>query len=274
MESHTVDDYSFKAFSAQPFFRQVNTWLVEQVGLEPGARVVDVACGSGMVTELVLERVRGARDAVVVAVDMSAAALRDAQQRLAGASGAALKFIQARVEEMSRYVRSPMDAVVFCNGIHYIDDKRQLLREVRSTLRPGGTFAFNTSFFDGAHPPETHTFYRRWMLKALRLLKTRYGLTPDRTKVAARRQLTPAEYHAALEAEDFTIEVEQLVPATLDEESWLAISQFSDFVEGVLPGTPLAHASEVLCDALRETFAELRLEGVPRNWLSVVATRP
>lgn len=267
-----VMDYSFKAFSDQPFFRQVNTWLVEHAGLEPGAQVVDVACGSGMVTELILERVRGAREALVVALDMSASALRDAKQRLVGASDAALEFVQAQAEEMSRSLRRTMDAVIFCNGIHYIEDKQRLLREVRCTLRAGGTFAFNTSFFDGAHPADTQAFYRRWMLKALRILKTRYGLSPDRKKVAARRQLTQAEYHQALEAAGFRIRIEEVVPATLDERSWIAISQFSDFVEGVLPGVPLEQASEALCEGLQETFAELGLTGVQRNWLSVVAT--
>ena len=265
--------YSFKAFSDQPFFREVNSWLVDHAALQRGWRVVDVACGSGLVTELVLERVRGARDALVVALDVSGAALADVKERFAGTGGALLELVQARAEEMSLSVRQAMDAVVFCNGIHYIADKRRLLREVRQTLRPGGTFAFNTSFFEGAHLPETLTFYRRWMLRALRTLKTRYGLTPDRTKVTARQQLTPAEYRAALEAEGFTVLVEEVVTATLDEQGWVDISRFADFVEGALPAVPLAQASEVLCDAVRETLADLGLAGVPRNWLSVVATR-
>lgn len=266
-------EYSFKPFSEQAFFREVNTWLVERARLQPGWRVLDVACGSGLVTELVLERVRGARDALVVALDMSADALAEVRERFAGVTDAVVQFVEARAEELSRFVHQAMDAVLFCNGIHYIDDKRRVLREIYATLRPGGVFAFNTSFFDGAHPPETHAFYRRWMMRALRTLKTRYGVMPERTRVTARRQLTPAEYHEALEAEGFQVQVEQLVTVNMNEQGWLDISRFADFAEGVLPGVPLDHAVEVLCDALRETFAELRIEVVPRNWLSVVATR-
>jgi len=272
-ESVTADEYSFTAFSEHAFFREVNAWLVEHAQLERGWRVVDVGCGSGLVTELILERVRGARDALVVALDVSTGALSHVRERFAAASGVVLEFVQARAEEMSTLVRHAMDAVVFCNGIHYIADKRHVLREIRETLRPGGTFAFNTSFFEGAQLPETLAFYRRWMLRALRTLKTRYNLTPDRTRVTARRQLTPAEYRAALEAEQFEVRVDELLTVTLDEQGWVDISRFADFVEGALPGIPIARASEVLCDAVRETFAELRLDGVPRNWLSVVATR-
>jgi ubiquinone/menaquinone biosynthesis C-methylase UbiE len=266
-------DHSFRAFSGQAFFREVNAWLVDRVGLDHARRVADVACGSGLVTELVAERMRKVGDPVVVAVDSSTEALRDARARLAGAGGAVVEFVQGRAEHLSAVIGKAVDAVLFCNAVHYVEDKHRLFTEVRRVLRAGGTFAFNTSFFQGAEPPETLSFYRRWMLRALRLLKERHGISPDRTKVAARRQLTAEQYVAEVERAGFTIRVRELVPAVLPEEGWLAISEFADFAEGALPGVPLAVASEVLCDALRQTFATLGLEGVPRNWLSVVAVR-
>lgn len=267
------EDYSFKAFSAHQFFRQVNTWLLDRARLDAASQVVDVACGSGLVTELIRERLRGARDAMIVALDVSAAALKDARARMAGMAGAAVEFVEGKAEELSTIVRTKMDTVVFCNGIHYVEDKRLLLREVHETLRPGGTFAFNTAFFDGAELPDTLPFYRRWMIKSLRLLKSRYGMSPDRTKVEARRQLTPEQYVDALQAEGFAVQVRELVPATLPEDGWLDISRFADFAQGALPGIPIAQATEVLCDAIRETFAEMQLSGVSRNWLSIVAAR-
>lgn len=269
----TENDYSFKAFSGHAFFREVNAALLDRAGLTPGTRVVDVACGSGLVTELILERIRGARDSVVVALDVSSSALREARERLAGAAGEALQFVEARAEELSKTVGDLMDAVVFCNGIHYVEDKRALLREVRRVLRPGGVFAFNTSFFDGAIPPETLAFYRRWMLRALRTLKERYDVLPDRTKVSARRQLTRDQYVEALVAEGFEPQYVDLMPAVLSEQGWVDISRFADFAQGTLPGVPVEQACEVLSDSVRSVFAELKLEGVPRNWLSVVAQR-
>jgi ubiquinone/menaquinone biosynthesis C-methylase UbiE len=267
------DDYSFKAFSSHPFFRQVNTWLVDRAQLGGASRVVDVACGSGLVTELILERVSRAREALVVALDMSAAALRDARERVAGAAGVAIEFVQGKAEELREVVRGQVDSVVFCNGIHYVEDKRSVFHQIHDTLRPGGTFAFNTAFFEGAELPETLPFYRRWMIKSLRLLRARYDLSPDRTKVEARRQLTPAQYADALQSEGFEIQIQELLPATLPEQGWIDIARYADFAQGTLPGIPLAQATEVLCDAIRETFAELGLTGVARNWLSVVAAR-
>lgn len=268
-----VDEYSFKAFSQHAFYREVNRWLVEHARLERGWTVVDVACGSGAVTELIVEQIRGARSAVVIGLDVSTQALRDAQEKLAGARGAAVEFVQAQAEEMSRAVRRAADAVIFCNGIHYIRDKHRLLAEVYRTLRPGGVFAFNSAFFQGAHPPETQRFYRRWMMKAMRTLRDEHGLKPAREKVEARRPLEPAEYRSMLEGQGFRITTEQVVTVPVSEQGWLDLSRFSDFVGGALPGIPITTASEILCRALRDTFHELRLFATPRNWLCVIAAR-
>ena len=268
-----ASDHSFRAFSSQAFFREVNAWLVDRVGLEHARRVVDVACGSGLVTELIVERMRQVGGAMVLAMDSSADALRDARKRVAGAGDSVVQFVQGRAEQLSGVIRDTVDAVLFCNAVHYVEDKHHLFMEIRRVLPPGGRFAFNTAFFQGAEPPETLSFYRRWMLRALRLLNERYDVRPHRSKVASRRQLTPEQYAAEVERAGFAIEVQELVPAVLPEEGWIAISEFQDFAEGALPGVPLDWASEVLCDALRQTFAKLELEGVPRNWLSVVAVR-
>jgi len=269
------EEYTFKAFSEHAFYREVNQALLDRADLKRGWTVVDVACGSGAVTALILEKIRGARDAMVIGVDMSAVALRDARQKVAGAYDAVVEFVQARAEELSNTVRRAADAVIFCNGIHYIEDKVGLVKEVYRTLRPGGIFAFNTGFFEGAMPPETLKYYRRWMLKALRKLKTEYNLRPDHTKVEARKQLSPEQYVELLECEGFEVRSQEIVRTAVTEQGYIDISRFSDFIAGALPGIPINTASVVLVESLRETFAEL--EGItawPRNWLSVVADRP
>jgi ubiquinone/menaquinone biosynthesis C-methylase UbiE len=268
------DDYSFKEFSEQPFYHTVNQWLVDRTGLKPGWTVMDVACGTGAVTRLIADRIRGARDALVVGLDVSASALQEARRRLAGTRDAVVEFVQGRAEEMSQAIRGAADAVFLCNSIHYFADKDQLLAEVRRTLRPGGVFAFNTTFFDGAHVPGTDRFYRRWMMRALRILKKRYDTRPDRAKTQARVQLTADQYKKLLEAAGFQLSTFELVPVSVVEQGWLAISCYADFIEGVLPGIPIDCASNILCEALTETFRELELTDVPRNWLSVVAARP
>ena len=211
---------------------------------------------------------------MVIGVDMSATALQEATEKVADVRDAVVEFVQSRAEEMSNSIHRTVDAVVFCNGIHYIEDKEGLLEEVYRTLKPGGVFAFNTGFFDGASPPETQKYYRRWMLKALRKLKTEYDLKPDHSKVESRKQLTAEEYGALLEAEGFEIKSQEIYPGEVTEQGFVDLSRFSDFIAGALPGVPPKTASEVLVETIRETFLEMGVTAWPRRWLTVVAARP
>lgn len=265
--------YSFSAFSRLAFFREVNARLVEGARLEPGWKVVDLACGTGAVSELIIERIRSARGASIIGVDFSAQALAEARRRLERFRGVAVELIQARVEDLAQFVHQQVDAVFLCNAIHYLKDKRAVLEAAYRALRRGGRFAFNTTFFEGAQPPETLGFYRRWMLKALRTLKERYGEAPSRNKVAARQQLRPDEYRTLLSELGFEIVSQELVTAAVPQNGWLAISKFSDFASGALPGVSLGRAVEILSATLKQTFAELQLQAVHRHWLSVVAVR-
>jgi ubiquinone/menaquinone biosynthesis C-methylase UbiE len=268
------DEFTFKAFSEHAFYRQVNEELIDRAELECGWTVVDVACGSGAITELILEKIQGARDTMVIGIDMSATALKDARKKVAGVRDAVVEFVQAQAEEMSKTIRRAADAVVFCNGIHYIEDKPGLLAEVHRTLKPGGVFAFNTGFFDGALPPETLRYYRRWMLKSLRKLRTQYNLKPEHSKVESRKQLTADEYRKLLEAKGFELRTYEIYHNEVPRQGWIDISRFSDFIAGALPGIPLKTASDVLVESLCETFDELGATSWPRNWLNVVAARP
>ena len=264
-------DLSFKWFAEQGFFKAVNAHLVDLANIHPGQRIVELACGTGAATRLIRERLEGARESLVIGIDASASALREAMQQLGNARDVALQFIQGRVEALSCTVREHVDGVIFCNGIHYVSDKDNLLDQVNRTLKVGGTFAFNTSFYQGAHLPETEGFYRRWMFKAIRLLRSEYQLRPQPDKVESRKQLTPEQYGQLLRDRGFTIQCQAVQTVQVPLEGWVNISRFEDFVSGALPGVPTQQASKVLQTAVRQTFQELKLEVVPRNWLSVVA---
>ena len=52
-----------------------------------------------------------------------------------------------------------------------------------------------------------------------------------------------------------------------------SISEYSLWIEGVLPGVPFEAGAESLKAGAREAFTELGLTTSPRNWLLVVASR-
>jgi ubiquinone/menaquinone biosynthesis C-methylase UbiE len=273
--SQANEDFSFVAFASAPFYQKINTDLVELSRVHPGQRVVDLACGTGGVTKIILERLRGARESLVIGVDMSTSALKQAREELNNAKDAMVEFVQGRAEQLSQLVREKVDAVVFCNAIHLVPDKAQLSGEVFSTLRSGGIFAFNTSFYAGGHPPETEQWYRRWMFRSLRILRSEYGLSPVKAeKVEARQHLSAEQYVQILRESGFQIREQRVNTIQVPLEGWVLISQFEDWITGVMPGVPLKEASNALQKGAAQVFEEMKVNTIPRNWLEVVAVKP
>ncbi len=267
-----IEDYSFNAFARQPFYQEENSRLVDLIGLQTGNRVIDLACGPGEITRKILDKVRG-DGAWILGVDMSPETLEEARRQFTDVTDTEISFENARAEDLSNVISEPVDAVVFCNALHLVDNKPDVLTGIGDALKPGGLFAFNSTFYSGSIVEGTEPFYRRWMMRSLRLLKSEHGLSPVKNKVMARQQLTPEEYKALLTDAGFSIRDERVIPIEVPIEGWLSICSFSDFVEGALPGVQIETASEVLRATIRETFRDMELSFVPRNWLEIVAVR-
>lgn len=271
----TSPDYTFEAFASNnPFYRVVNEHLVdstlearERPPQSPIHRALDLACGTGAVTQLLVERVRTLDEPVeVIAVDPSESALEKARRLV----GNAARFVRGTAQAFSN-LASGIDVIVFCNAIHLLTDKDRVLEEARRALNRGGVLGFNTAFYEGCLTPGTERFYRLWMLRALQMLKRDYGIKPERSKVQAMRWLDPEQYRSLLERHNFAIEDMHAEEAPLTCSSWQDISHYSDFAEGALPGVPLDVAIPVLKKAVAQAYDELKIEELPRNWLQVVA---
>ena len=268
------DEFSFDAFASLDFYTKINARLLDLAEIGKNHRIVDLGCGTGGVTALILERLQAARETCIYAIDHSASAIRAAVTNLGEHKDTAIKFVQAEAQELQQMVKDRVDAVVYCNSIHYVPDKADLLRQVRNTLKPGGIFVCNTSFYEGAHPPESEMFYRRWMMRSLRILRRDYGLSPVKSqKVEPRRHLTPEEYEILLVEQGLPVARKQITAVEVPIEGWLHISSFSDWIEGIMPGVPLDIGCEALQKGVRQVFDELEITFVKRNWLNVVAIR-
>ena len=264
--------FTLDKFAQHPFYQEVNRRLVALTGLRTGQHVVDLGAGTGAVTRLLAEQVKD-HGAEVIAVEPSQTAIEVATRNLENLRDGLVRFIQGSAERLSQLVRGPVDAVFFCNAIHLVQEKELVLKEIKQTLREDGTFSFNTSFYEGAEPPESQLFYRKWMIKALRVLKSEYGISPDKTKVEARHRLTEAEYVALLEDNGFRIRNREVVQVEMPLSGFESISEYSLWIEGVLPGVPLDAGAASLREGARQAFQELGLKFSPRNWLLVVASR-
>lgn len=272
--SNDTEEFSFSAFSNLPFYRQVNARLLDLAEVGRQRRIIDLGCGTGGVTKLILERLQSAKETVIYAVDHSASALRDAVAELGGRKDAVIRFVQSPVQNLKTAINGDVDAVVYCNSIHYVPDKKTLLSQIREKLSPNGILAINTSFFDGSHPPESEEFYRRWLMRSLRILRREHGMMPDAAqKVESRQHLSAEEYEQLLEESGFRVVKSEVADIEVPESGWFHISGFRDWIEGVMPGVPLEAGRESLQKGLRQVFEEREKQTIPRRWLSISAAR-
>ncbi len=270
----TSSEFTFSKFAENAFYSKINDRLVDMAEVKAGQRIVDLACGTGLVTELIADRMRGAKNSVIIAIDQSAISLKQAMENLTGVRDSAIQFIQSRVELLSETLKESADTIIFCNAIHYIADKDALVTDISKALKPGGTFAFNTSFFNGGQHPDSLKFYRKWMFKSIRILRAEYSLSPIRTeKVESRKHLTPQEYRELMESNGFDVIKQEIDTIAVPIEGWLDISDFEDFIQGTLPGVNLSKASAALKKGVTQTYQEMEIESVPRNWMRMVSNR-
>ena len=168
------EDFSFSKFANNDFYKKQNENLVDLADLTNGTKVIDLACATGGVTKIIAQKMTGAKKSIIFAIDHSASALKIAKEDLNSIKTSAINFIQSQVENVSDSVKENVDAVFFCNAIHYINDKDTLIDNISKTLKPGGKLAFNTSFYEGSHPQDSLLFYKKWMFKAAKILKRNY----------------------------------------------------------------------------------------------------
>ncbi len=265
-----AERYGFSRFASHPFFEEVNRWLVERVA-SLGSRFVDLACGPGAVTELILQTMRERSRGLVYAVDPSLTELDRARRRI---TSGVVKFVQGSAENLSRLVPT-VDVVVFCNAIHLIKDKGQVLGEIRKVLRAGGTLAFNTTFFKGCYPTGTERFYRYWILRAAQYLRERGISVLRNDKTDTLQWVTPEEYGALVARAGFVEPTWRLHEVTLSPESLEDIGQFSLFVHGAFPQVPLDIGADALAQSVRRAMEDAKIQGgMPRFWLQFIARAP
>jgi SAM-dependent methyltransferase len=114
-------------------FRQWGPVLCDAAGMEPGQRVLDVACGTGALTQAVAERV-GPRG-TVAGLDANPEMLAVARRK-----HAKIEWHDGRAEALP-FADASFDAVVSQFGLMFFDDRVAALREMRRVLRPGGRMA-------------------------------------------------------------------------------------------------------------------------------------
>lgn len=116
--------------------------LIGRAGFWPGCRVLEAGCGSGTVTDIIIEQ---QPEIELVGLDISPVGIEQAQTRFAGHPG--LDFACADFNE-SRWTEpylASFDFYVSMNVIYAVDDVVQHLRDAHACLKPGGVLVLSNA---------------------------------------------------------------------------------------------------------------------------------
>lgn len=120
----------YEEFFVPALFRQWGHLVADEAGIAPGARVLDVACGTGVLACAAAERAgpTGAVTGLDINEDMLAVARRKSTR---------IAWQHGRAESLP-FPDASFDRVVSQFGLMFFEDRVAALREMMRVLRPGG----------------------------------------------------------------------------------------------------------------------------------------
>ncbi len=253
--------------SRNDVYQAVNRDLVAALDLAGDAAVVDLGCGDGMLSRLLLDR-HGA-GLRIWAVDPDEAMLAGARLALDGRVGVCAGDAETFG---AMFPPASCDAVVLANSLHLVADRGALYEGVRRVLRPGGLFGLNTSFYENAHTASNGTLALSAYLEARGLARKRGIDIPAADPRLARTLPTAAALADELRGASFTLDRADERSIVMDVELLQSFVSSPYFAATVFPALDLAVGGALLADAVASVVAK-RSKPVERAWLTVVARR-
>ena len=117
--------------------RPAQDLLLDMAAIEPGERVIELACGTGLVTFRIAERLRGTGQ--LAATDISQKMIDTVRAR-ADRDGVAVDTHRMDAEALG-FPDASFDAAVCALGLMYCPDPLTAIREMHRVLAPGGRAA-------------------------------------------------------------------------------------------------------------------------------------
>jgi ubiquinone/menaquinone biosynthesis C-methylase UbiE len=152
--NHAYDDWS------SGIHRRLGARLIEIASPLPGERLLDVGCGTGLVTQMAADRVGTSGE--VFGVDIAKRLLEVAKRR----ASPHVRFFQVPAEALV-FSDCTFDVVTIGDSLPYLSDPRRALEEAHRVLRRGSRIA--VSVLDRAlSTPAQQVFHERLLALELR----------------------------------------------------------------------------------------------------------
>jgi SAM-dependent methyltransferase len=120
------------------WFGPIAADLAHRVPVDPGGDVLELACGTGLMTRPLRNRLDARRK--LVATDLNKPMLDYARSKMTDLAG--IEWREADAAKLP-FADGTFGAVACSLGVMFIPDRAALFREVRRVIKPGGVFVFN-----------------------------------------------------------------------------------------------------------------------------------
>ncbi len=130
-QARTWDGQSYDRISGP--MQELGLAVLDRLPLSGDETVLDAGCGSGRITQALIERLP---EGHVVAVDASESMVAAARERLPGADVRRLDLLELDLPALG--LDRPLDAILSTATFHWILDHERLFARLRAVLRPGG----------------------------------------------------------------------------------------------------------------------------------------
>ncbi len=131
----------YKTFTQKTtMYQELSLVIVKLAAIEPGMRVLDLGCGTGVTTQAVLQNL--GQSGQIYALDISASMLAVAQEQVTASN---VTFLHADAVDVATVLadQPPVDRIV-CNSVFWqLRHKPETLAALQQVLAPHGRFIFN-----------------------------------------------------------------------------------------------------------------------------------
>ncbi len=180
-----------------------------------GAKLLDVGCGTGLSTQLILDSSLGAHIGSVTLADTSAKMLERARLRADG-----WKIPAALQSGPAESIEGKYDVILICSVLHHIPDIKKFLSTISALQDPGGVI-IHLQDPNGDYLQDPQYLARRTELESARhrnFPKRIFGIVPKGTRLAAKRFLGMRSYID--EVNDRLLEKRAIAKRMTEEEIW------------------------------------------------------
>lgn len=144
--------------------------MLDDAGIGPGMRVLDIGCGQGAVSLMLSRRV--GQQGHIFAVDRNSQVLEAAKEKARAAGVSNLTFIEGGFDVVFPE-RGTLDAVIGRRVLMYQSNAAQAVAQLAIAIRPGGVIAFHehdmVAISNGPTSLPLHDRVRSWLREMLRV---------------------------------------------------------------------------------------------------------